>query len=86
MGRGLYVVGFIVGDGRGRGRGLGLEPAASLSCHSSTKSSVRGSPLTFMLILTATDLAARRSETLFVRYSNERVQRDLQYGDARCDV
>ena len=47
VGRGLYVVGFIVGDGRGRGRGLGLEPAASLPCHSNANSSVRGSILTF---------------------------------------
>ena len=47
VGRGLYVVGFIVGEGRGRGRGLGLEPAASLPCHSNANSSVRGSILTF---------------------------------------
>ena len=50
VGRGLYVgrsVGFVVGDGRGRGRGLGFEGSASLSCHSSANSSVRGSILTF---------------------------------------
>ena len=47
VGRGVTVVGFIVGEGRGRGRGLGLEPAASLPCHSNANSSVRGSILTF---------------------------------------
>ena len=42
------IVGFVVGDGRGRGRGFDPPlPAASLSCHSSANSSVRGSILTF---------------------------------------